>query len=501
MLHMTLRSLVRAWALVLAILGSAWPMATGMAQAASETPHSTIEGQVFDSLAHAPLAGAAVNMVSTDSRKTYGAVSDSAGHFIMENVDAGAYFIGFFHPLLDSIGIQPPARRLTIGGGRKQRQQTVDLAVPSGDGIHDAVCGRRAKHDSTGVLVGHVQDATTGAFISGAAVTAQWSTLRITGGQLVGATPAVSVRSGSTGWFAFCGLPAGEQLSIVAASGADSSGVVGYTVAAHQAVHRDLFVGPAERVTHAVRDTGATADSLLIPEEVLYRGPARLRGLVRDATSHLPLPDVQVTVVGTGLTTKANERGEFSIGQLPLGTRAMVARKVGYLPTEVLIDLRAGDTASVAIELPTLKTFLDTVRVNANRVYSSDRNGFNRRRTAGFGHYYDAAEVERIAPLETSDLVARVPGVHSSTMGLDRSILMRGAQGKYCAPPIYLDGFLQWRMGFAELDMLVHPNQIEAIEVYSSSIGVPPEFMQGYDATCGVVAVWTRAARPHVREP
>ena len=300
MSQMTLRWPVRPWALMLAILGITSPMATGTAQAASEAPHSTIEGQVFDSLAHAPLAGATVNVISTDSRRTYGTVSDSAGHFVLENIDPGAYFIGFFHPLLDSIGILLPARRLTIDGGRRQRQQTVDLAVPSGDGIHDAVCGRRAKHDSTGVLVGHVQSATTGAFVSGATVTAQWSTLRVAGGHLVNSTPTVSVRSGATGWFAFCGLPAGVQLSIVAASGADSSGVVGYTVAAHQAVHRDLFVGPAERVTHAVRDTGATADSLLIPEEVLYRGRARLRGLARDATSHLPLPDVQVTVVGTG---------------------------------------------------------------------------------------------------------------------------------------------------------------------------------------------------------
>ena len=86
-------------------------------------------------------------------------------------------------------------------------------------------------------------------------------------------------------------------------------------------------------------------------------------------------------------------------------------------------------------------------------------------------------------------------------MGLDRSILMRGAQGRYCKPPIYIDGFRQVEMSFPELDVLVHPDQIEAIEVYTSPIGVPPEFMQGYDATCGVVVVWTRAPKPRVREP
>ena len=43
--------------------------------------------------------------------------------------------------------------------------------------------------------------------------------------------------------------------------------------------------------------------------------------------------------------------------------------------------------------------------------------------------------------------------------------------------------------------MIVRPEQLEAMEVYTSTIGVPPEFTRGF-TPCGVVAVWTQPQRP-----
>lgn len=490
---------LRVYVPLVALLQIAWPVARASAQTTTvDVMKSTVEGRVYDSLSRAPLSGAAVSLVSADSRLTYGAVSDSIGRYVLQGVQPGAYLVGFFHPLLDSIGIQSPVRRVTIAApGRSPTR--VDLGVPSADRIHDSVCGARAKGDSTGIFVGHVQDATTRGFVSGATITAHWVVLTVFGGRILSATPTASATSDPNGWFAFCGLPVGAAISFVASSGLDSSGAVNFGVPAHGALHRDLFVGAFERVTRGPVDTAATPDSLRIPAEILHRGTGRLNGVVRDAGSHAPLTDVQVTVVGTGLTIMANERGEFSLARLPLGTQTIAARRVGYVPVEQLIDLLAQDTTRINVELSTIKSVLDTVRVTASRVYSADRNGFYRRQRNGFGHYFDAEQIAHINPMETSGLVTRIPGVRTTSSGFDRTILMRSGSG-YCTPLIVVDGFVHTDMTFDDLDLMVRPDQVEGIEIYTSQLGVPPELLRGFQA-CGMVAVWTQPRKPRPRQP
>ena len=401
---------------------------------------------------HTPLAGAAVSLVTTDSRLSYGAVSDSAGHYTFPEVAPGEYLIGFFHPVpLDSIGIESPVHRLTIDPRDRLPFRRVNLAVPGArSDSRRGVAGLTAANDTAGIFVGHVQDATTRALVTGAVVTAEWLVLGVAKGRLIATTPAASVKSGTNGWFAFCGLPADAPISFVASLQGDSSGTVSLSVPAHRAVHHDLVIGPPERVTRGPVDTVGTPDSLRVPPAILYRGAARLSGIVRDALSHAPLPDVQVTVVGTGLTTMASvERGEFFCSRsFPLGTQTLAARVEGYLPTELLVDLFARDTARVDFQLPTLKSVLDTVKVTASRIYSADRNGFSRRQKTGFGHYFDAEQIAKINPIETSNMVTRIPGCaprRPDWIGSDSPCARQRAPG-VCTPDIYIDGFLQQHM-------------------------------------------------------
>ena len=70
----------------------------------------------------------------------------------------------------------------------------------------------------------------------------------------------------------------------------------------------------------------------------------------------------------------------------------------------------------------------------------------------------------------------------------------------FCTPTIFIDGFIQNNMNFDDLDLMVHPDQIEGIEIYTSVVGIPPEFAQGFDP-CGVFAVWTQPRKPRPRDP
>jgi hypothetical protein len=122
--------------------------------------------------------------------------------------------------------------------------------------------------------------------------------------------------------------------------------------------------------------------------------------------------------------------------------------------------------------------------------------GFRGRRLTGFGHYLTLEDIRRIRPDRTSDLLARVPGVHleSSGAGLQRVVTMR----RNCPAEIFLDGMLLTPdigrgtagPGFT-VDDAVSPASLLGVEVYGGLSTVPAEFLTPR-ARCGVVVIWTR---------
>jgi hypothetical protein len=54
---------------------------------------------------------------------------------------------------------------------------------------------------------------------------------------------------------------------------------------------------------------------------------------------------------------------------------------------------------------------------------------------------------------------------------------------------VVLDG---QRVPGAELDEVVHPTDIAAIEFYPSNAGVPAQYLERQNRLCGLVLVWTR---------
>src|SRR5262245_61861201 len=97
---------------------------------------ATITGVVRDSIARRPLSGAIVQLVAgTDVRS---ATSDSLGRFTIRDIPTGRHTIGFFHPTLDSLGLDAPQHEVVVGSNAAMR---VDLAIPSGERIRATVCG------------------------------------------------------------------------------------------------------------------------------------------------------------------------------------------------------------------------------------------------------------------------------------------------------------------------------------------------------------------------
>jgi hypothetical protein len=451
-----------------------------------------VQGTVFDSLAKRPLAGASVSLVAVDNL-TLGvrtAIADSAGKFAIEDVAPGIYLIGFLHPLLDSLGIEPLTRRISVPPvGRGSIR--ANLAVPSARTVHDAVCQKpTSRSDSTGALIGHLSDATSGEPVTTGTVTAQWSVITFANGKLSRSIPSLRVTPSMAGWFAFCGLPASTLIAVQATRGIDSTAIVMLEAAPLGLIRRELFIGATETVTIAP-DSTSRPDSVRIAPERVHRGAGRITGIVRDAASGKPLPGVQVSVEGTGLSAMANDDGRFALSGLPLGTQVLVARKVGYLPDERPVNLLAEAPAHAEPSLLTVKSVLDTVKIVGRRIFDADRNGFERRRKTGMGHYFGAEQVEQFHPFDTSDLFLRVPSVRVQWTGFDKTVVMRGVFGGSCVPAMYIDGAPYRFFSASDLDNMVHPDRIAGIEVYDSPVQVPPEYSNPF-SNCGSIVVWTK---------
>ena len=141
--------------------------------AAAQADHrGRIEGTVRDSVHARPLAGGQVVAAGTDARAQYrrAATTDSAGRFHIDSVPPGRYLVGLESPLLDSLEITVAPREvaLTEGAGTA----TIDLALPPASKLRSAVCSGASLPAETGVLYGHVVDASTEAPLAGAVVTA-----------------------------------------------------------------------------------------------------------------------------------------------------------------------------------------------------------------------------------------------------------------------------------------------------------------------------------------
>ena len=417
-----------------------------------------ISGFVHDSLAHAPLARATVQLVAADdpSRFALSAEADSEGRFVFQDVPPGKYRLGFFHEMLDSLGIDPPLKEVNVAGTAPIE---ADLGIPSAAKLRTAICGAGLSTDSGAVITGFVRDP-KGTAASGVTVSGDWYEYAIGRGGITRRLARRTATTGQNGWFALCNVPSGGVVALVANRGADSTGLVEVQVPTDGFLRREIFLGRAM--------TG------------------HLSGTVVSAIGSRPLANAQV-MVANGPQTRTDDRGEFNLTNAPEGTRMLEVRALGYYPDRRHVNIVEG-APPVRIALPTLKAVLDTVKIRASRLALDE--GFSRRKRIGLGKFIGPEDVMRASPINTSDLFKRVAGIRVDTD--QDQIKMRGAfdSSGYCNAAVFIDGQYMSFLTVEDIDAAVPPNRVAGIEVYSAAF-VPAEFQVGL-LGCGSIAIWTK---------
>jgi hypothetical protein len=465
----------------------------------------SVTGVVFDSVAGRPLVGATVQITGAAGAivgRSASATTDTAGRFVVRDLAAGRYVAGFFHDALDTLGLVGEPTAIDVG----ETEQVLNLATPSARTIIGTICGPNSVSDSLGLLIGHVYATGSSTPLSGATVTVEWGETVIEKGSVRSRNMAADATATGPGWFAMCDVPGEVELTVSASSGADSSGFINIEVPRTGIRHLTFHVGGARRVPSAAIDTITPLDTTVkvLAPEMVWRGGARLTGIVRDERRN-GVDGARVFVRGTNLSSTSSDRGYYSLENLPGGTHTLEVRALGYLPATHIVQLAETQPAQAEVFIGDRLVTLETVKVQATLVFSRNLAKFqtNRERNLG-GMFVGPREIERYRGMRFSNLVQSIPGVRLNYRD-GFSILMDyrgtddGGSMGLCVPTFYIDGQRsQYTAG--EIEGLYRAEEIAGLEVYVREGQRPIEFSDA-NSRCGAIAIWTRPELRRLRPP
>jgi TonB-dependent SusC/RagA subfamily outer membrane receptor len=244
----------------------------------------------------------------------------------------------------------------------------------------------------------------------------------------------------------------------------------------------------------AVRPLGAQAASTGI-----------VRGTVVEASTLRPVPDVQVTVVGSRIGGVTNANGEFTVSGVTAGTQTVRAQQIGFRAAEQQVTVTAGGTVRAEFRLQRVTVQLNSVVVTGTAGATQQRAIGNSMATIS------ASDVSALAPTpQVANLIAgRSPGVvvvpGTGMVGSGPRIRIRGASSFSLTdqPLLYVDGVrvdndvasgprAQGTSSVISRLNDINPDDIESIEILK---GPAAATLYGTEASNGVIQIITKKGR------
>jgi hypothetical protein len=445
---------------------------------AQDVRSGRLEGRVVDSARARPLVGARVVAVGPDAREGVSGVasSDTSGRYRIDSLAPGRYVVGFESPVLDSLEITLAPREVVIAAGQTA---TIDLGLPPATKLRGALCPGIPLPPQTGVIYGHVIDTETEGPLPGAVLAMSWgerdfdrATLRS-----VNHERTASATTDARGWYRLCGVPTDTWLSLQLQHMGRTGPVIRALVEDSLGLAVRHFSFTAAPSRGAADSTASRIDGAVVPPT---SGTAMLSGIIR-GLGDAPLASVTLGVRGTGVTSRTDALGHYSLRGLPAGTQMLDVRRLGYDPAEFSVEPRSGVIVTRDVRLRRIVS-LDSVRVVAQR---SPYREFNELATdKRFGIFIGPEEMEwRKRVTFTSEVIEKIPGFRIIGKGHNARVgSSLGAAFCLGTPTIVVDGIEK------EFISDVPAAFIGAIAAYPAGEISPG----GHDRGCGVILIWMK---------
>lgn len=216
-----------------------------------------------------------------------------------------------------------------------------------------------------------------------------------------------------------------------------------------------------------------------------------MSGVIKDSVGAV-IPSVEIVIVKTGVAVRSDAHGRFLIAGIPAGSTDITFRRISFSPIVLNFSVAQDDTVDAQVILGGTAQALPATEIDAPAEHERRLTAFEAHRRTGAGHFITRADIEKRSPRRLTDLLRSVPG---TTMAIDKdglpTLRFTGTpHGNNCTPAFFIDGLHVRSFNIDEIS----PVDIEGIELYSGSAGLPPEYNQLYGgaAVCGTVVIWTR---------
>jgi TonB family protein len=218
-----------------------------------------------------------------------------------------------------------------------------------------------------------------------------------------------------------------------------------------------------------------------------------IAGSVRDSVGQA-IAGAEVSIVGTPIRTRTDQRGAFRLAYVPSGTLTVQTRRLGFRMTTAVVSVTPDSVSSVDFQVQSVGTTLSPIVVkDRRRRYTGRLAGYYERlesRTSGT--FITREQIELGDPRNLTTVLQRVPGIEIVRGGRVRM------RGRVCAPLVWIDGVA---MPSGEVDLnSFPPTSIEGIELYLTASGAPLRYQATVDrARCGTILLWSRGPDTELR--
>lgn len=204
-------------------------------------------------------------------------------------------------------------------------------------------------------------------------------------------------------------------------------------------------------------------------------------------------------------TTQSDSLGVYFLTAPEPASYLIRARRVGYKSfRKGPVSLPSEDTLSVHLQVEPLSVEMEELTVEAEEKQRLQEVGFYKRKRMTSGTFFEREEIKGKSPSVLSDLIGNVPGmkvmgqISRAQGGWVQSRGRRTIDSDPCVPSIMVDDNLVRQGGKIDPDKaaiqineVISPSQVQAIEVHPRSAGVPAR-IGGTQSPCGAILIWTR---------
>lgn len=242
-----------------------------------------------------------------------------------------------------------------------------------------------------------------------------------------------------------------------------------------------------------------------------------IEGIALDTSGAL-LSDVQIELVGSGRSKRTAVNGSYQFDSVEIGTHKLRARKLGFQPESLVVQVVDRGTRADFMMTPAATTLAALTIIASRRGALTAPLGFRQRMASSQGTFFTDSDMVRLRPRRVSDLMRKVGGlvvtVNGQVFSSRGTVTIKTDACKY-GVPVFIDNVQVGggNMGDPESvtdDALsrkpdfigagstsrstidgVKPGDIAAIEIYSGP-ATAPATLGGAASSCGAILIWTK---------